>query len=245
MKTKGTIFCIHGNSSSSQIFDAWLRFENYDVITIDLPGHGRNQDYSSEDDFSFNSYCNFLIDLANKIEGEIIVFGHSLGGHLAISIAKFIKNIKALIVMGTAPLKKPINTSEAFMPVKELNVFFKSIFDKAELYKAADKLILKDSNKTMFINSFIETNPLTREKIATEIIDNNILDEYTLFKTLNIPKYLLVGENDCMINKDYLAHFKEGNNKCEVINIKNCGHYPVDATEDIKTIIKDVAQAVF
>lgn len=100
--SKGTIVCIHGNSSSSKVFYSLLNSEEISqtIIAVDLPGHGTavNEKLPKEKLFSF--YKKELVNFINRIEDDIILIGNSLGGHLAVEIAKDISSLKGLVIMG-------------------------------------------------------------------------------------------------------------------------------------------------
>ena len=122
---KGTLFCIHGNSSSSKVFEDLKQNQNskYDVFLIDLLGHGTNQEKQNMSDFSLKSQKEYLLKQLKYHKGNVILVGHSLGGHLAIEIAEKIDNLKGLIIIGTPPVKKPMNLEEAFLPIQEIQTF--------------------------------------------------------------------------------------------------------------------------
>ena len=66
----------------------------------------------------------YLLKQLKYHKGNVILVGHSLGGHLAIEIAEKIDNLKGLIIIGTPPVKKPMNLEEAFLPIQEIQTFF-------------------------------------------------------------------------------------------------------------------------
>lgn len=52
--------------------------KGYNVIAIDLPSHGN--DTTNAENITFSDYVEKVTATANKIEGEIILVGHSMGG---------------------------------------------------------------------------------------------------------------------------------------------------------------------
>lgn len=90
MEKKLTLFFVHGNSSSSKVYDSIVKDETIlgNKVVVDLPGYGDNNlEKYTEKDFSIKKYREFLLQEIGKIDGEIILFGNSLGGHLVIEIA--------------------------------------------------------------------------------------------------------------------------------------------------------------
>ena len=126
-QVKGTIVFIHGNSSSSFVFDEVLKCKSIPQtkIAVELPGHGINTNLGHEvKDFSIEVYRAKLIDLLSRIDDDVLLVGNSLGGHLVIEVAQEVNRLKGLVIFGTPPLKKPLNLEEAFLPVDALQTFF-------------------------------------------------------------------------------------------------------------------------
>lgn len=246
-KNKGTIFCIHGNSSSSKVYDHLVNYDlNLDIIAIDLPGHGSNQLPQNDLNFTVDSLKYYLTEKINKIEGDIILIGNSLGGHLAIEIANDINNLVSLIIMGTPPIKKPINFTEVWNPVPEINNFFTENLSLNEINKTISLLTHNSDVNNLLIDDFINTNSKIRKQLSDEISKNNLMNEYDIFKNLNIPSYIIHGDKDPIINKNYLINCANESLNCEYIEIKDCGHFPsVEKPDEFINIIKEISNKIF
>lgn len=107
MKNQKTLFFIHGNSSSSKVFQHIIDDVSitYSKVAVDLPGHGANTAGFLETDFTIAKYKSFLLEELEKITGDVILIGNSLGGHLALEIASKVKNLKGMVLFGTLLLK--------------------------------------------------------------------------------------------------------------------------------------------
>jgi len=218
----------------------------YNVIKVDLPGHGDNQGFVKEDDFSLDAYRKFLLSKINSIDDEILLFGNSLGGHLGIDIAPSIPNLKGLVLMGTPPVKKPINPEEAWVISTALNTFFTENPTDAEIENAIKEVTFYEDVRRRNIDDFKKSNPLVRKKIAEEVATNNLPDQYSIFIELKIPKFFLVGDSDLTVNRGYLQECtKNAKGICKLIDIKKCGHYPTDAPKEIGQLMNNIAEKVF
>ena len=104
----------------------------------------------------------------------------------------------------------------------------------------------KDQNSLLF-DDFKKTNPLVRTALVESFQKQELLDEYTIFTTLQLPKYILLPENDGSINETYLQNVsKDCESNCTLISIKDCGHYPsVDQPKEFNTIINTIAKQIF
>ena len=205
---KGTIVLIHGNSSSSKIFKATLESDSipYNKIAIDLLGHGNNQSESlnQEEHFSIVAYKKDILKQLEHIEDDVLLVGNSLGGHIAIEIAPQIKNLKGLVIFGTPPLKKPLNFDEGFLPIEELQTFFKEAPTNNEIETTINAIINNKEASFQLISDFKKSNPLVRKAIATDAGNGSFSDEYNYFIRTKTPKYIISGDQDISINRDYL-----------------------------------------
>ncbi len=247
---QGTIFCIHGNSSSAKVFKKLMKSNKVlnTKIAVDLKGHGANQNKEYElDDFSLESQKKYIISMLSEIDGDILLIGNSLGGHLAIEIANEIKNLKGLVIMGTPPVKNPINFDEAFIPVDALNTYFTEYPSKKEISEAANVTVNHKSKSKIIISDFKRANPLVRKAIAIDITQNKFLDQFSIFTKLNVAKYIIAGDTDPSVNRKYLEYVKNScKNECEIIDLTNCGHFPsVDKPKKFIKIIGDIAKDIF
>jgi pimeloyl-ACP methyl ester carboxylesterase len=248
-KGKGTIVFIHGNSSSSDVFKDIMQSEviTQTKIVVDLPGHGSNLgDFSLDEDFSITSYRTKLISFLKQIDDDILLVGNSLGGHLAIEIAKKVLRLKGLVIFGTPPLKKPANFEEAFLPVAALQTFFTENPSDVEIEETAKVVVFNANHIPNIINNFKQSNPKVRKAIALDAAENKFLDQYKIFTSLTVNKFIIVGRQDPSVNSKYLESIKNDCNKtCELIYFDECGHYaslekPKEFINEIEIIANNV-----
>jgi pimeloyl-ACP methyl ester carboxylesterase len=248
-KDKGVIVFIHGNSSSSEVFNEVVKSDiiTQTKITVDLPGHGlRLMDDAKDEDFSVTANKINLIAFLNQIDDDILLVGNSLGGHLAIEISNNIEKLKGLIILGTPPLKKPINFEEAFLPVPALQTFFTENPSVLEIVEAANVAVFSKEHAQIIISDFKQANPKVRLAVAIDAAENNFTDEYEIFTCLNVPRFIIAGSHDPSVNPEYLKQVNEAcKGACELIDFEDCGHYPslekpVEFSETIKRIASEV-----
>jgi pimeloyl-ACP methyl ester carboxylesterase len=245
---KGTIVCIHGNSSSLNVFNSLLNADiEHRVIAVDLPGHNNAATTELPTENLYDFYKSELIQFINALEDSIILIGNSLGGHLAVEIAPSINQLKGLVIMGTPPVKSPINFEEAFIPMEALNTFLQENPSGTAIKEAANVAVYNKTNAEAIVKDFNSCNPKIRALIAADIMGNKLSDEYTIFKTLPIKKYILKGMQDPTVNPNYLAQLQqECKTTCEIVEINQCGHYPsLEQPELFVQIIQNIAKTNF
>jgi len=246
---EGTIVFIHGNSSSSTIFRNVLKDVNISQtkIAVDLPGHSYKDKIGDESNFSIKLFCGYLIKLIESIDDDILLVGSSLGGHLAIEIALKVKRLKGLVVFGTPPLKHPMNFEEAFLPIPEFSTFLVENPSSQNIQNIVDISIRKPEYREGVVRDFIKANGKARSELAKGIEGNKFVDEFEIFTNLRIPKYILIGAYDPIVNQEYLEEVKKQSvGKCTLISFEDCGHYlSVEDPEKFSKIIERIANEIF
>ena len=249
VKLKGAVVCVHGNCSSSKVFNHFKNLKNfpYHIIANDLPGNGKNSNSQLPEDNLFQYYKNLLTEQINNINDDIILVGNSLGGHLAIEIASNIKRLKGLVIMGTPPVKSPINFEEAFLPVEALSTFLTENPEDKAIEEASKVAVYDNSFAEQIISDFKAANPKIRTLIASDLLGNKLEDEYNKFINLSVPKFIIKGLQDPSVNPEYLKALQNDcEDNCEIIEFNNCGHYPsLEQPELFNQTILKISKSVF
>jgi pimeloyl-ACP methyl ester carboxylesterase len=205
------LLCIHGNSLSQQTYASlWSdpRFDNYAVITYDLPGHGKSKQPSNpEKSYCFSGYARHLTALVTYFGlEEYIIIGHSLGGHIALQcvVELGLTGLCGLFLMGTPPLSRLEDTQAAFNPLPEGASFFSGpMTDEGAEFLAA-KLDRRKSEQKELKKMLIATDPEARTNLTKNLAVSGLKNEKKWIKESKLPIRLLFGENDSLINPDYI-----------------------------------------
>jgi pimeloyl-ACP methyl ester carboxylesterase len=84
-----TFVLVHGAWQAPYVWDAVkanLEKQGAQVITVELPGHGADQ--SAPQTLTLDVYRDKVIDAMNKVNGRVILVGHSLGGMVISAVAE-------------------------------------------------------------------------------------------------------------------------------------------------------------
>lgn len=237
----GTIIMLHGSSSSSRVYQALFESEiKHSLISFDFYGHGkseRNGKYGMED------MKQQLFGVLEKTDDDVMLLGNSLGGHIAMEAALDIKNMKALVLFGTPPVKKPINVEEAFNPIPEFNTFFTPQPSDAEINAAINVAVYNKDVRSILKDDFIQTDKEARAILGQQL--GEFSDELEILHQLKCEKFMICGENDPTTNMDYLQmNISFGG--YEIIEFKECGHYPsIEKPKEFLTYIEKISNIVF
>jgi len=243
---RGTIVLLHGNSSSSKIYDCLFESNiDYSLVAYDLPGHGKSENISS---YSFKVLTKSLKDQIALENEPLLIVGTSLGGHLAIEILPDIEDVKGIILLGTPPTKKPLNVEEAFIQSDSLLIFFDPAPSDEAVNLALNSLTEKKAIPEYMYKDFKETDPKFRADLTFELTQGeNLSDQHYIFSTDRRKKFILHGCNDKIVNRNYLMdHIKNAKDKPVMLEIDNCGHIPsLDQPDIFINKLKEIALDVF
>jgi pimeloyl-ACP methyl ester carboxylesterase len=203
------IIILHGWGHNATLWSgisSKLKNSGYQVIIEDLPGFGSRINQAI--DFKIPDYANWFSTTFEKyFDRDIILIGHSLGGRIAIELAKDNpKWLSKLILIGTPGIYEPDLKTRT---IKKLS-FLKQI------------PMLRSLAST--VNSEYELAKLTNLKGTYQsVVSYNQKDILHLIK---VPTLLIWGKQDFVVP---IAIAKKMNNlilvsKLEVIS--NCGHSP-------------------
>ena len=157
---KETLVFLHGFLEDSSMWENILSiFNNYNIITLDLPGHGKSSVFSDNTS---------MYDMALVVNGilefesidSISIIGHSMGGYVALELSQIFKgNLKNIIlyhssVFADSELKKE-DRLRAVNAVK---------FNHSLFIKSAIPNLFSDSSKTDFAD---QINKLTTIALNT------------------------------------------------------------------------------
>lgn len=241
------IIFIHGNSCSSRIVEPLIKVWNKQtqIVSIELPGHGNTERLNH---YSWKVVREYLLRKIHEIEGEKLLIGHSLGGHFAIEMSPNIKSLKGLAIIGTSPLKVPLNSEEAFAPNPNFPTYFKESPEREELEKAINDAVFEKSVFPVLLDDYFKADPKFRVAIGNEIINSgSILNEEQIFSKLNCPKYVINGKQDPIVNFEYLTQLQSNAiYPFKLIEIDLCGHCAtIEKPKEFAEILGKIHDEVF
>ncbi|MCJ8320163.1 MAG: alpha/beta hydrolase [Colwellia sp.] len=243
VKSQTTFIFIHGNSSSSSVFQTILNSDlPYSLLAFDLPGHGKSAFSMNITDYSLEHYKQVLLTQVKQQTGDIILVGNSLGGHIAIEIAPHIANLKGLIIMGTPPVKRPLNIEEAITANESLPVFLTAKSTNDDIEKAIRIAVVNKNVRKNIITDFNNTDPKVRTAISKDLTNDCFANEYEIFHSLTCRKLIIQGKQEPTVSTLYLSTLAKTAG-AELKIIDKCGHYPtIEQPQKTIQLLKDFAK---
>ncbi|UAB80389.1 alpha/beta hydrolase [Marixanthomonas sp. SCSIO 43207] len=236
-----TILFIHGNSLSKAIFTKQLESQQlraFRMLALDLPGHGDSQWLET---YSVHQIVDDLATFCNQLKlKNYTVVGHSFGGHMAIQALPKLKKCIGMILIGTPPLQLPLNIEEAFMPHPAIPLLFKKVLSESEMDLFATSLTNKE-HKDFVIEQLKNTDPNFRESLLQSIQESQMQDELEVLNDNNLPIALLFGEEDVLVNFEYLKKLEKNDlTKFTFQKVEGAMHLPqVEFSKRLNLLLKN------
>ncbi|OQY02350.1 MAG: hypothetical protein B6I20_06890 [Bacteroidetes bacterium 4572_117] len=226
-----TIVFIHGNSLSSNLFNNQFKdnklLNSYKLIRFDLPGFGKSEFASDTKTYSLPSFAEVFVELYKQLEiSNAVLVGNSMGGHIILEALDSLPDVKGVLINGAPPFGLP-PADDLFLPNPGVPLFFKGKHTAEELDILA-KSMLKDVKFTEQVKDEIKkSDPAFRDAWLPNSQTIIPKDEIEIVRNTNIPMAVVHGNNDELVNFDYLKKlpFKTlWENKIFVI--PEAGHLP-------------------
>lgn len=239
VETKGQGFpvvFIHGNSACRQVFSKQIaspQLDGYHLITFDLSGHGESDDAKHHEQTYTRSG---LADLVEELLGELdisraAIVGASLGGHIAIELLAHSQIPRGLFLMGTPAVG--VNMADGFAGNPLNGMGSQSKLSSPEVEKFARVVFGADFEP--FMQAAIErTDQKFRSTLFTAARRGVGINQREALAATSIPTAIVNGENDQIINLDYIDTVPYGNlwqQKC--FRIPNASHSPFWEAADV------------
>ena len=203
------ILLIHGNSSSSRIWQKQLQGPlgaKYRVVAIDLPGHGASSPPPHpEKDYSGHGYAAAIAAAARALDlAGAIVVGWSLGGHAVLNAAASLPTAAGLMIFGTPPIG---SGPEGFAGFKNLS--------PTAFTAAPTEAQIEEWMRTAFapgyapipgfvLDDFRRTDGNARACLGAVAQSGGLADETEIVRNLTVPIAIVQGADEQIVDLGYL-----------------------------------------
>jgi len=103
------ILLIHGNSSCKEVFRHQFdspRAKRFRLLAMDLPGHGESENAPDPATaYTISGYARAAVEVLRQMGAEhAVIFGWSLGGHVALDMISRFPGLLGVMISGTPPV---------------------------------------------------------------------------------------------------------------------------------------------
>lgn len=205
------ILLIHGNSSCKEVFAAQMaapELAGWRLVAIDLPGHGASDDAAEPGrSYTFAGYAGVVEEVAAALGlDRPLVFGWSLGGHVALELIGRGFDASGVMISGTPPVKAEL---ESLMAGFNIDPAAENLTGKRDF---SDDEALAYATHTSAVDGVLDphllamckrTDGRARETMFGSVVQGQGLDEREIVATTRVPLAVVNGMDDAFIRADY------------------------------------------
>ena len=230
------VVLIHGSGCSA---DSW-RYQvdglsrKFDVVAVDLPGHGGSK---AVDHPSIKGYAKTVSGLLERVERrKVFLGGHSMGGAVALHVAlEHPELVKGLILVATAAYLDMLALTPdillwaaATMPHKFKGMFFSSLVTKEALAMARD-----------------DVRRCSLETILGDFAACRNFDFRGQLKGLKLPTLILCGSEDRITPIRHSKRLHQEISGSTLRVVEKGGHMlPLEAPGPVNAAIRDFIRGI-
>ncbi len=228
---KSTLVFIHGAGSSAIFWKHQIKSlsNDFNIVAIDLPGHGRSADQGKDKISDYAEVVDqFVKDL--KIESPVIC-GLSMGGAITQQLLLDGKeNYKAGIIINSGAKLKVFGM--IFDMIRDDFQGYANSFDMVAISEKTDKSKLK-----YVVDDLRSMNP---EVVYNDFVACNSFDVMDRLNEVKVPVLVLTAEEDKLSPPKYGTFISDAIDNSFHVSIKDSGHMsPVEKPEGVNTAIND------
>ena len=230
-----TIFLVHSNSSSGRSYLHQLQGElgeTYRLLAMDLPGHGLSDVAANPKvTYSLPGYADAVVEVAKALDASNAIFvGWSLGGHILLEAADKLTDAQGIAIFGTPPIAdNPPNLENAFLPHPSLSFGFTAELSQENMLAYVTTFFRPGMVEIpeLFLEDIALTNGRARANLGASITPGGYQNEIEIVGNMKIPLMIIHGEQEQLVNADYIAKLKMPTLwNGEIQFIANAGHAP-------------------
>lgn len=235
-----TIIFIHGLSGSSS---AWIPYEekfkkNYNIISIDLRGHGKSFRPDKYQDYSIEKFSEDIYKiLVHENITKSIIISHSMGSIVVLEFLKKHQNIVKKVIL-VSPSANP--SKRFFAKITKPFFYFGHIFKNKKIGSHIDYNKFKNTTDWSIKRMFFDIKNTGVKSFLHSTRHAYNFNAENILKTINIPLLIVHGDKDSIF---LLSHAKQmqkniKNSKIKIIN--NIDHIIViNKQEELIIIIEE------
>jgi len=231
VKSDVTLVFVHGFGGNK---DTWVRTiaewdDKYHVIAIDLPGHGESVSKNTLGYTTAEQAERLHLFLEAKKVKDIYLFGHSMGGAIALRYAgNYAENLKALILIDAMGMEQTKSDGIKLVERSDKNPLY-DVCTNERLETLLDYSMYKPPYIPDIIKDALLSEKCGRlelEKVIYKDLHKDV-DLSDVAKTIHMPTLILWGEKDRMTHVDDATLFNDTIKGSQLVIFKEIGHVPI------------------
>jgi pimeloyl-ACP methyl ester carboxylesterase len=238
------VLFVHGNSSCKEVFLRQVEdpaFAAYRMIALDLPGHGASSNAREEAVYSIPGYAAAATHVLRALHvRDAVIFGWSLGGHIAIEMLGGHPGIRGLMIVGAPPFAPgPLGMIRAFQAQRGLLLATKGRFSARDVRTFA-RICVGSQAAPAFLDAIARTDPAARTHLLRSMLVGLGKDQKRTVENADVPIAVVNGIHEPFARLDYLSGLAWGDlwqDRCHAI--ADAGHAPfLEKPEEFNALLE-------
>lgn len=236
-KNRKTVIFIHGISSGSYAWDYYFKIydSKYNIIALDLRGHGKSKRYNKYDDYKISKFSEDIYKVIKyeKIK-KVNIVSHSFGNFIVFEFLKKHSKLVEKVVLLSAYYKIPRTVPSIIL--KKL-----ASYNKYPIYgnsKFIDYTFYKGTGDFNIRRIYRDISNTGLKSYAFSLRNLYDVNYKNFLKYINIPCLIVHGENDKVFSKEGAIEISKMIKGSKIIIIKNANHILVlNNFNEVKKIV--------
>jgi pimeloyl-ACP methyl ester carboxylesterase len=235
-----SLIFIHGSGGDHSAWShQYARLHKYyNILAIDLPGHGRSKGSGESD---VGNYCLWVKKLLDSLPlKNIILVGHSLGAAITLQFAlNYPQKIEGIVAVGGG-MKMPVNPS--------LLEFLKT--NPVESIELICKFSVAKANREKFMAPLMKNLAQARiDVLQGDLLACDKLDLTEELRKISLKVLVICGAEDKMTPPEFSRQITEGISGAKLCLIEGAGHMvmmerPEEFNEALNNFALSISKAV-
>lgn len=251
-----TIFFIHGNSSSSRVWNRQLTLKelsNFRLIAIDLPAHGQSKGSEIPDElYSPKNTGKIIAAAVRNIAGKsrFIIVGFSYGTIILAEMLLHGIMPDGIVLLGPCIVGKNHGMERIFLQDEYAGAspMFNDETSEDTIVSFFKKylIIYDQADLDLFRDDYFQVKRPFRSAMIKSAMEGGLSDEVSLIQNQAIPICIIFGTDDNMVNIHYLddVPFKLWRNTIHLIS--GSGHFAsVNQPDEFNKLLVEYASDRF
>ncbi|MFA6027577.1 MAG: alpha/beta hydrolase [Patescibacteria group bacterium] len=230
-KDRPTLLFVHGLSGSSSAFLPYEKKfkEKYNVVSLDLRGHGKSIKHNKYEEYTLSKFANDINDLIEYLKLEnIILIGHSFGALIVLEFLSSYQNkIKAVVFLSPNYAVQKRKIAQVIKPFLAVTSIMKYLPFSYEIKGQVDYSFYENTGDWNLRRSIADIRNTSLPVYLYCTRQAYSFNKERLLGEITVPTLIVHGKKDTIFPAQYSMEMAEKIKKSKLVLLDNADHIVV------------------